>query len=607
VTPGGQSRRVRRQKEVPPCSSPDSCDATAGWVKTIEDSEMSHTAAMNDLAIYGRRLYNSLASSHLRRGAIEFFAGTFKDSRMSTPIKYNAAGKTHEGDAPLVIIGPNGSGKTRFGLQLTQWNDAEFIAALRNIALEQVIPMQSLAQAEKELRNHTQQHTKRPWRISSEINNLFSKLMAEDSASAIEFRDSYQAGAEPKITKLMRLQESWQRLFSGRRIVFKGYTPKVTSEYVAGEQEYAAQSMSDGERVALYLAGRVLDAKPGIIVVDEPEVHFHSRLAMQFWEELEHLRSDCRFVYITHDLPFAQSREASGYLVVKPGFDPQISSVEEGVPPDIAKEILSAASFSIYADTIVFCEGTESSTDQRLFRAYFNERKFAIVPVGSCRDVMKCTAAFSQSSIVQGMSAIGIVDRDYWPDDFLDSLPSGIYVLPAHEVESLVCHKDIFLAVAKHLGKAEEARETLYAEFLDVAAAKFAGALKNKQISERFKNRCIDQFNRALNSLKVQDSDVATRENHERELAPDKWATPPQNVMDSETRTIEAAISKPAVGLIRVLPGKVYLGCLAAKLNVSKECYIGLIADALAAKDSSQLSVLRDDLRSAMGGFMPQC
>lgn len=524
---------------------------------------------------------------------------------MTIPIKYNAAQAIHDGDAPLVIIGPNGSGKTRFGLQLAQWNDAETIAALRNIALEQNIPMQSLTQAEQELTNHKQRHRTHPWNISSEINNLFAKLMAEDSASAIDFRDTYHEGVEPAVTKLMRLQESWECLFPGRRIVFKGYTPKVTSEYVAGKKEYAAQSMSDGERVALYLAGRVLDAKPGVIIVDEPEVHFHSRLAMQFWDELERLRLDCRFVYITHDLPFAQSRQASGYLIVKPGSDPQITSVDQGVPPDITEEILAAASFSIYADTVVFCEGTESSTDQRLFRAYYNDRRIAVVPVGSCRDVIKCTEAFSDSAIVQGMKAIGIIDRDYWPDTFLDSLPDAVHVLPGLEIESILCHKAIFLAVSRHLGKSEEKSEELYRVFLSQAAAKFTGALRNKQVSERFKNRSVDQFNRALNALKVQESDAATRENHEAELDPDKWATPPKDIMDAETTIVDEALSNPAVGLVRVLPGKVYWPSLIDKLGLSKDAYIRLIVDALVAKDSSPLSSLRDNLREAIDDFMP--
>ena len=141
---------------------------------------------------------------------------------MSIPIKYNAAQDVHEGNAPLVIIGPNGSGKTRYGLQLAQWNDAETIAALRNIALEQNIPMQSLAQAKQELVSHRNQRRKRPWSISSEINNLFAKLMAEDSAEAVQFRNQYRDGAEPGVTKLMLLQKSWQNLFPGRRIEFGG-------------------------------------------------------------------------------------------------------------------------------------------------------------------------------------------------------------------------------------------------------------------------------------------------------------------------------------------------------------------------------------------------
>ncbi len=526
---------------------------------------------------------------------------------MTIPIKYNAAQAIHDGDAPLIIIGPNGSGKTRFGLQLAEWNDAETIAALRNIAIPQNIPMQSLTQAEQELTSHKQRHRQQPWNISSEINNLFAKLMAEDAASAIDFRDNYSEGAEPEITKLMQLQHSWERLFPGRRIVFKGYTPKVTSEYVAGEKEYAAQSMSDGERVALYLAGRVLDAKPGVIVVDEPEVHFHSRLAMQFWDELERLRPDCRFVYITHDLPFAQSRQASGYLIVKPGSDPQITPVDQGLPPDVAKEILAAASFSIYADTVVFCEGTESSVDQQVYRAYYNDRSIAVVPVGSCRDVIKCTEAFSDSGIVQGMNAIGIVDRDYWPEAFLDSLPEAVHVLPVHEIESLLCHRGIFFAVSEHLGNQEEVSEELYREFLNEAAAQFTGKLKNKQVSERFKNRCADQFNRALNALRVQESDVSMRQNHEEELNPSKWATPPQDIMDAELTIVDLAVSSPDEHLIRVLPGKVYWSLLIRKLGLSRDAYIGLIVDALVANDSSPLSSLRDKLREVMDEFMPAC
>src|SRR6266511_1404680 len=372
---------------------------------------------------------------------------------MNIPIKFNNSQATIDGSSPIVILGANGSGKTRYGLQLADWNNAETIAALRNIALEENIPLQSLAQAEQELQNYKRQRKKRPWSISSEINNLFAKLMAEDSASATTFRDNYQKdGAAPEITKLMRLQKSWQELFLGRRISFGGYTPKVTSEYVNDGTGYPAQSMSDGERVALYLAGRVLETNSAIIIIDEPEVHFHSRLAIQFWDELEKLRPECRFVYITHDLTFARSRATDDYLIVRSNKEPELVNVGGGIPVDVIEDILSAASFSIFADRLIFCEGTESSYDQKFLRAWFNGRKDAVVPVGSCKDVIKCTSAFRESNVLAGVSAIGIIDRDYLPEVFFTSITPGISILPVHEIESLFCIESLFRAVAIHLG-----------------------------------------------------------------------------------------------------------------------------------------------------------
>src|SRR5690606_32293068 len=193
------------------------------------------------------------------------------------------------------------------------------------------------------------------------------------------------------------------------------------------------------------------------------------------------------------------------------------------------------------------------------------------------------------------------------PDAFLEALSSRVHVLPAHEVESFLCHKRIFVSVARHLGNTAEAGEARYDRFLDEAAAKFTGALKYKQISERFKNRCVDQFNRALNALKVHDTEADTRLNHETELAPDKWADPPKDMMNAETATAETAIAKPAEGLVRVLPGKVYLPSLVAKLGISTEAYIALIADALVASDPSPLAALRNDLRAVMNDLLPAC
>lgn len=526
---------------------------------------------------------------------------------MITLLKYDSDGTILEGLKPVIILGSNGSGKTRFGLQLSSWNNAEIIAALRNIALEQNIPMKSLAQAEQELETLKVKRKQKPWSISSEINNLFSKLIAEDSAAAMDFRDKFQSGVtEPDITNLMRLQKSWQSLFPGRQISFRGYVPKVTSEYVAGETGYPAQSMSDGERVALYLAGRVLDAKQGIIIVDEPEVHFHSRLAIQFWDELERLRSDCRFVYITHDLTFAQSRNTDNYLIVRPGKQPELIKIEAGIPSDVAEDILSAASFSIYADRLIFCEGTESSYDQKFLRAWYNGRKDAVIPVGSCREVIKCTSVFRESKVLLGVTAIGLVDRDYWSESFLQSLPDGVTPLPAHEIESLFCDHKLFIAVAEHQGCSVEKANNLYSAFCSEAAYRFREGLLLKQISERFKARCIDQFNKSLNSLCANGSVEDVRTNHCLALSHENWNMIPDVIFDEEKTTINCALIPPYESLLKLLPGKVYLGILTEKLGLEKQAYIDLIINALNHPNKEPLRTLGVNIRSALADALPK-
>jgi len=350
------------------------------------------------------------------------------------------------GIGPVVILGPNGAGKTRHAVNMAGWNNADAIGALRNIALPPDIAMTSLPQAKTQLEQQLQQRRSQPWQMSSEINQLFSKLMAEDSSSAIRFRDQHKAdpSAEPETTKLMRLSEVWERLFPGRQIDFSGHRPVVRSDYSSAGGEYPAQQMSDGERVALYLAGRVLDSDSSIIIVDEPEVHFHSRLAARFWTELEQLRSDCRFVYVTHDLPFALSRRDARYVIIRPNVPPQLVNLEEGIPPEIAQSLLAAASFSIHARRVVFCEGAESSSvDHALYHAWFSEPETAVVPVGASSDVVRCAVSFGRSDLVAGLDAIGIVDRDYWPDRYVSNLPAEVVCLAVHEVENFFCLPDV--------------------------------------------------------------------------------------------------------------------------------------------------------------------
>lgn len=69
-----------------------------------------------------------------------------------------------------------------------------------------------------------------------------------------------------------------------------------------GGPEYSAAQLSDGERNALLIAGNVLTALPGtLLIIDEPERHLHRSIISPLLSQLFERRSDCGFVISTHD------------------------------------------------------------------------------------------------------------------------------------------------------------------------------------------------------------------------------------------------------------------------------------------------------------------
>ena len=464
-----------------------------------------------------------------------------------------------EGKNPIVLLGPNGSGKTRRAAEMVGWNNADMISALRNLEIRPELNLQPFSQADQQLRDEVNQMRSRPWRLSNEIDHLFSKLMVEDSAVAIRYWDAHQKGVEHELeeTKLTRLRRVWQDLFPGREINFEHYQPSVRASHLSGEQEYAAQQMSDGERVALYLGGRVLDCESHVLIVDEPEVHFHSRLAIRFWNAMESLRPDCRFVYVTHDLPFALSRRDATYVVMSPKTGATVANLREGLPSELSESLLAAASFSVYAERIIFCEGKEGkSIDKQLLEAWFNSPEEVVVPVGSNKDVVRCTEVFSETNLVTNMDAIGVIDRDYWPERYLDRLPDKVQVLDVHEIENLFCLREVFVAVATHHGKSQDEADTEYKNFLDKAKRRFNEELLAKQMSERFKRRVEHAFGQQLSRLEVLKKTDELRDNHVSGTDPNSWTENPARIFDEERETVESGISGAEEEFHRIVPGK---------------------------------------------------
>jgi hypothetical protein len=106
------------------------------------------------------------------------------------------------------------------------------------------------------------------------------------------------------------------------------------------------------------------------------------------------------------------------------------------------------------AKQIVFCEGKPTgSIDHPFYSAWFRSDESAVAPVGGCEQVRRTVSTLKDSPVLSNVTVLGIVDRDYWPNDYLNKLAEeGLFVLPFHELEAL-CVKNVASAIGSHLGR----------------------------------------------------------------------------------------------------------------------------------------------------------
>jgi energy-coupling factor transporter ATP-binding protein EcfA2 len=514
-------------------------------------------------------------------------------------------GETLDGMEPTVVIGPNGSGKTRQTRQIQCVVPIEFINALRNTRVAPELPAVGVDTARNNYVSQKNSTRVNHWELAGEFDYMLSQMLAQQSMAAIEFTRRYQADPEnpghPEETPLSRVETLWGQVFPGRELHWRDWKPLIRNRSTGTEVEYSGNQMSDGEKAALYLAGRVFSAEAGVLVVDEPETHFHSLLAVRLWDALEAARPDVRFVYVTHDLTFALSRREPRFVLASPTDGLRTVDLQAELPPDVTEALLGSASLSFYASRVIFCEGDTTSRDSQLYACWFSGADTVLRPVHDCQRVMRCVDAVGHSGIANALTAVGIIDGDYHPEAFRAALPAGVTMLEVHEVESLFCLPAVVAAVCTHLGQTLD--EATYRSAL---ANTVSADQRHQLIIERWKRRIEPHLQGLVSGVSARKSSVA-------ELIADlpqvfdhtAWDFSPQGFLEEERTRVEAAIpSGPLTEILRIVPGKQLLPVAARHTGLAIDAYVKLICDAL-RPPAGDLAALGTALEAALSPYLP--
>ncbi|MBJ8326382.1 DUF4435 domain-containing protein [Streptococcus pacificus] len=250
-----------------------------------------------------------------------------------------------------------------------------------------------------------------------------------------------------------RLERVWDHLLP--EIKFKIDPDDRLLEVKKNDTIYNLNGLSDGEKCILFYIGNVLIApKNSYIVVDEPETFLNSAIYNELWNLLITERSDCQFIFASHNLDFVQARNNVTYVwcheYTKMGkFNYDILN-EEDIPISLLTEISGSRK------PILFCEGTKDSIDYQIYSKLL-ENYFYIKPVKGHKNVIEYTKAYNKLSNVTHNKAFGIIDNDWMEESYIIHLMNdNIFSLEFNEIEMLLLDEDVIFSVLSYFNEENE-------------------------------------------------------------------------------------------------------------------------------------------------------
>lgn len=417
---------------------------------------------------------------------------------------------------PIVLLGANGAGKTRFSARIEETNDPACsngnliakshihrLSAQKSLTIPSSIPIYDLESSKKNLYlgNSEQHASKSFFRYHSNpatcllddyqyaLSLLFAEAQRELQKEHDNARECSSAGAKippPSDTVVDKAQRIWNTLLPHRTIDLSGNGVHVNYQ----AQKYHGKEMSDGERVRLYMICQALVVKPNtLFIIDEPELHIHKAIVKELWTQLENERPDCVFMYLTHDIDFALSRNNAQFLWIKSyngsNWEYEFLDVENypDLPSDLLLEIVGTR------QKIVFVEGTKDSYDYRLYQELYRDKMYHVIPCGGCQDVIRLVKAKRTYEKLQSIEVVGIIDRDFRVEREIGELKAdGIFVLDVAEVENLFVVPEILDIMERqlgcNLGTASEAKQCIVDLYQNNKDNQIAEAL-SKEISHQ--------------------------------------------------------------------------------------------------------------------------
>ena len=357
---------------------------------------------------------------------------------------------------PIIVIGANGAGKSRFTRHLAEsladraftlsaldglygrGHAADLVSSVRSIYDSVSLPAADLPDAGSR----------------TELDLLLTMLMHDEMINLIRFKLERAEGHDASLadTRLDKVISLWQEIFPDNHILIESGSFLFRRDN--DSRHYSALRLSDGEKAVIYyIAGVLYAPADAVIFINSPEIFLNPSIMQSLWSSIEALRPDCTFVYTTHDLDFASTRINSAVIWVR-NFDAaslRWDYVTLDSPTEIGDDTYKAIIGS--RKPVLFIEGDGvHSIDSKLYPLIF--KKFSVRSLGSCNKVIEATRTFNDINALHHLDSYGIVDRDRRDQHEVTYLRGKRIMVPeVAEIENILMLEEVIRAVARVHGR----------------------------------------------------------------------------------------------------------------------------------------------------------
>lgn len=380
----------------------------------------------------------------------------------------------------IVAIGANGSGKSTLSAKLKEYlpKSAMTISAQKlliipvfknitnpNDTIKDLKKSQAYEKSTRFILESDKSHSPETDAIKNEFKFLLNNLLSENNTLNNKYVQSVRNGENCSVpeSKLNKTIEIWNSLIE-HRVLECSDGININLKALTSEGSYPAYQMSDGEKVVLYYIAHVIQApQDGFIIVDEPEMYLHKTLLSKLWDILETEREDCIFVYLTHDLEFATSRNTAKKVWIKSFNHPDKWEIENIPSNELPEALLLKLLGS--RKRILFCESESGKIDEKIYNLLLPN--VTITPVKTCFDVINYTKAFNELPNTTA-EAFGLIDSDHHDPDRLSSLQAqNVFSLNVSEVENLLFDEGFLRNFSKQMMCDEDVVSTIKSEVIE--------------------------------------------------------------------------------------------------------------------------------------------